>query len=103
MSVGGFGRKKKPFSSGYNSPSSALRDDLTAYPSWQLLKEPGLVTLAPDRPRRTLVNTSCIRPYGFIENSVRKRNTLAKCSYSYSPINRRLAKWKIQGFLKLEI
>jgi len=76
MSVGGFGRKKKPFSSGYNSPSSALSDDLTAYPSWQLLKEPGLVTLAPDRPRRTLVNTSCIRPYGYIENSVRKRNKL---------------------------
>jgi hypothetical protein len=30
MSVGGFGRKKKPFSSGYNNPSSALSDDLTA-------------------------------------------------------------------------
>jgi hypothetical protein len=30
MSVEGFGRKKKPLSSGYNSPSSALSDDLTA-------------------------------------------------------------------------
>ena len=60
--VGGLGRKKKLFSSGYKTPSSAFSDDFTAYPSWQLRNFPGLVTLAPDKPRNIVVNTSWMSP-----------------------------------------
>lgn len=63
--VGGLGRKKKLFSRGYRTPSSALSDDFTAYPSWQLRNFPGLVTLAPDNPRNIVVNTSWISPCQF--------------------------------------